>query len=451
MGVVVVSDEQKGRPRPAAQPGIWSERDILAEAEEVAHLGAWAWDIEPDRLWWSDEVYRIFGRTPQEFPATYEGFLEYVHPDDREELERQVQDALNGTAELDFVHRAVRPTGEIRHVREHGRVTRKSDETPTRALGVVQDITDEIELQRERDEAVRALAASERRHRLLAENAWDVVWTMGMDGSITYVSPSVERVRGFTPAEAAAQTIDQINTPESAARVMEYFASLYAAIGAATEPPEFRGEMEYYRKDGSIMLAELQVIPEIDDDGHVIQILGVSRDISERRRYEEELNRLAITDPLTGVWDRRHGEELFTADLLEARRYGPAMSLLMLDIDHFKTINDTHGHQVGDRVLVELCERLTANLRTSDVLARWGGEEFVIVMRHCTLADAIPLADKIRHLIADTPFDDVGTITVSIGAAELRPDDDLASWLDRADKAMYQAKAAGRNNVRQEA
>jgi diguanylate cyclase (GGDEF)-like protein/PAS domain S-box-containing protein len=261
----------------------------------------------------------------------------------------------------------------------------------------------------------------------------------------------VERVRGFTPAEAAAQTIDQINTPESAARVMEYFASLYAAIGAATEPPEFRGEMEYYRKDGSIMLAELQVIPEIDDDGHVIQILGVSRDISERRRYEEELNRLAITDPLTGVWDRRHGEELFTADLLEARRYGPAMSLLMLDIDHFKTINDTHGHQVGDRVLVELCERLTANLRTSDVLARWGGEEFVIVMRHCTLADAIPLADKIRHLIADTPFDDVGTITVSIGAAELRPDDDLASWLDRADKAMYQAKAAGRNNVRQEA
>jgi diguanylate cyclase (GGDEF)-like protein/PAS domain S-box-containing protein len=449
--VVTVSDEQAGHRGPDTPADVWAERDILAEAEEVAHLGAWAWEIEPDRLWWSDEVYRIFGRTPQEFPATYAGFLEYVHPEDRAELERRVLEALNGTAELDFVHRVVRPTSEIRHVREHGRVTRNSDGTPTRALGVVRDITDEVEMQRERDDAVRALAASERRHRLLAENAWDVVWTMGMDGSITYVSPSVERVRGFTPAEAAAQTIDQIHPAESATRVMEYFASLYAAIGAGTEPPTFRGEQEYYRKDGSIMLAELQVIPEIDDDGHVIQVLGVSRDISERRRFEEELNRLAVTDPLTGVWDRRHGEGLFTADLLEARRYGPAMCLLMLDIDHFKSINDTHGHQVGDRVLVELCQRLTENLRTSDVLARWGGEEFVIVMRHCTLADAIPLADKIRHLVADTPFDDVGTVTVSIGAAELHPDDDLASWLDRADRAMYQAKSAGRNTVRQEA
>ena len=443
-----VNDAHRHDDAPAI---VWSERDILDEAEAVAHLGAWAWEIGPNRVWWSDETYRIYGLAPQESPATYAVFLSHVHPDDRAEHERSVQAALDGIQEFDRIHRVVRPSGETRVVRERGKVTRATDGTPTRMLGVVRDITDEVELQRERDDAVQALAASERRHRLLAENAWDVVWTMGMDGSITYVSPSVERVRGFTPAEAAAQTIDQINTPESAARVMEYFASLYAAIGAGTEPPEFRGEMEYYRKDGSIMLAELQVIPEIDDDGHVIQVLGVSRDISERRRYEEELNRLAITDPLTGVWNRRHGEDLFTADLLEARRYGPAMCLLMLDIDHFKTINDTHGHQVGDRVLVELCQRLTGNLRTSDVLARWGGEEFVIVMRHCTLADAIPLADKIRHLIADTPFDDVGTVTVSIGAAELHPDDDLPSWLDRADKAMYQAKATGRNRVRQEA
>lgn len=429
----------------------WSEKDILAEAEAVAHLGAWTWDIEPNRLWWSDETYRIFGRTPQEFPATYEGYLEYVHPDDRAGVERGLREALDGTKDLDAVHRVVRPTGEIRHVHEHGKVTRDSTGKATRCLGVVRDITGELALQQERDNAIQARAASERRHRLLAENAWDVVWTMGMDGAITYVSPSVERVRGITPEEAAAQTIDQIHPPESATRVMEYFATLYAAIEAGTEPPTFRGEQEYFRKDGSIMLAELQVIPEVDDDGQVIQILGVSRDISERRHYEDELNRLAITDPLTGVWNRRHGEDLFTADLLEARRYGPAMSLLMLDIDHFKTINDTQGHHIGDQVLIELCRRLTANLRTSDILARWGGEEFVIVMRHCTLTDAMPLADKIRSLIADTAFDGIGTVTVSIGAAELRPDDDLASWLDRADKAMYQAKAAGRNNVRVQA
>ena len=446
-----MGDEQARQEVSTGLSDGWSEREILAEAEAVAHLGAWAWDIRSDRLWWSDETYRIFGLTPQEFPATYESFLEHVHPEDRAELEQRVDAALVGSEDYDLVHRVVRPNGETRHVREHGRVTRAADGAPIRMLGVVRDVTEEVELQQARDEAVRALAASEHRHRLLAENAWDVVWTMGVDGAITYVSPSVERVRGFTPAEAAAQTIDQIHPPESATRVMEYFASLYAAMEAGTELPVFDGEQEYYRKDGSIMLGELHVTAETDDEGNVIQILGVTRDISERRRFEEELARLAVTDSLTGVWNRRHGEEMFSADLLEARRYGPPLSLLMLDIDHFKDINDTYGHHIGDQVLIELCQRLTANLRSSDALARWGGEEFVIVMRHCTLDDALPLADKIRALVSDTPFEHVGTVTTSIGAAQLRPDDDLTSWLDRADKAMYAAKAAGRNTVRQEA
>ena len=434
--------------RAEGQQQIWSEREILAEAEALANLGAWVWEIEPNQIWWSDETYRIFGLIPQVFTATFEGFLSYVHPDDRSALQGSVKSALDGGEEYHVAHRVVRPTGEIRHVRERGRVTRAADGTAIRMLGVVRDVTEEVTLQRERDEAVEALAASERQHRLLAENAWDVVWTMGLDGSITYVSPSVERVRGFTAEEAAAQTIDQVNPPESAARVTEYFATLYAAITAGTQPPEFHGELEYYRKDGSIMLAELQVIPEIDDHGNVIQVLGVSRDISERRRFEEELSRLAVTDPLTGVWNRRHGEDLLDADVVEARRYGAPLSVLMLDIDNFKTINDSYGHVAGDRVLVEACRRLTANLRASDILSRWGGEEFVLAMRQCTLAESVPAASKIRALIADTPFDHVGTVTVSIGVAELQSDDDLGSWLDRADRALYEAKAVGRNCVR---
>lgn len=98
-----------------------------------------------------------------------------------------------------------------------------------------------------------------------------------------------------------------------------------------------------------------------------------------------------------------------------------------------------------------MCRRLTAHLRATDVLVRWGGEEFVVLMRHCTLADAVPLAEKLRVLIADTPFDEVGTVTVSIGAAELQSDDTLDTWLHRADRAMYEAKAAGRNTVRMKA
>jgi diguanylate cyclase (GGDEF)-like protein/PAS domain S-box-containing protein len=305
----------------------------------------------------------------------------------------------------------------------------------------IRDVTD-------RHEAAARVAESEQRYRLLAENAWDVIWTMAVDGTITYVSPSVERVRGITPEEAAAQSLDQIHPPDSAAQVSEYFSRLYEAMATGEVPPTYHGEREYYRKDGSIMLGELQVIPQVDAAGDVVQILGVTRDITERRFFEQELERLAVTDPLTGVLNRRQGEELFTADMVEARRHGPALSLLMLDIDHFKSVNDTYGHLVGDGVLIEMSRRIVANLRTSDALARWGGEEFVVMMRHCTLDDAMALGEKLRALVADEPFDDVGTVTVSIGAAELRPDDDFGSWIDRADRCMYEAKAAGRNAVR---
>lgn len=427
---------------------FWTERDILAEAQALVHTAAWAWHIPTGQLWWSDEMYRIFGLEPQGVPATYDSFLASVHPDDREEVSQVVDTTIVGANNFSIAHRVIRPDGEVRHVHSEATITRDEDGTPLRVLGALRDTTEEHELRQERDGAVQALAESEELYRLLAENAWDVIWTMEIDGTISYVSPAVERMRGITPAEAKVQTLDQIHPPESAARVTEYFTALYAAMAAGTVPPRYQGEREYYRKDGSIMLGELDVIPQVDAEGKVVRILGVTRDISERRAFEDELSRLAVTDSLTGVWNRRQGERLLAADLAESRRYGPELSVLMLDIDHFKEINDEFGHQAGDQILVELTERLTAQVRATDVLARWGGEEFVILMRHCTLADAEPLAEKLRTIVSDTSFPVVGTVTVSIGAAELKPDDDLASWLDRADQAMYDAKAAGRNAVR---
>ena len=289
------------------------------------------------------------------------------------------------------------------------------------------------------------LRRSEQRHRLLAENAWDVVWTMALDGTVTYVSPAVERVRGFTPEEAMSQTIEEINPPESAARVSEYFQQVFAAIEAGTEPPVFLGEVEYYRKDGSIMTGELQVIPHVDADGRVVELLGVTRDISERKMFEGELTRLAAIDPMTGVWNRHHGRELLAGETT-----GPdhqTSSVLMVDVDNFKSINDTHGHQAGDWVLIEVARWLGEAVRDTDMVARWGGEEFVVLMQDCPLADAVARAEKIRRQIAEAPFADAGTVTISIGVAELTPGEDLDHWLGRADKALYEAKRSGRNAV----
>jgi len=306
--------------------------------------------------------------------------------------------------------------------------------------GVVQDITELRELETE-------LRHSEQRHRLLAENAYDVIWTMALDGTITYVSPAVERVRGITPEEAMHQSIDEIHPPESAALHRDYYQRLFAAIEAGTELPIFRGEEEYYRKDGSIMTGDLQVIPHIDSDGHVVELLGVTRDISERKMFEAELTRLAVTDPVTGVWNRRQGSDLLLAETTKPERHRRQLSLLMVDVDHFKSINDSFGHLAGDEVLIEMAQRLVAAVRSTDMVIRWGGEEFVILLQECPIEDATARAEKIRRQIADHPFPGVGTVTVSVGAAQLRAGDDLAAWLGRADNALYEAKRAGRNTV----
>ena len=124
------------------------------------------------------------------------------------------------------------------------------------------------------------------------------------------------------------------------------------------------------------------------------------------------------------------------------------MSLLLFDIDHFKSINDRFGHLTGDRVLIEVTQRAQQNLRMNDVLARWGGEEFVVMLPHCASGGAMHLAEKFRFLIATEPFNEVGTVTSSFGVAEYRPHESLDSWLKRADDALYQAKSEGRNTIR---
>jgi diguanylate cyclase (GGDEF)-like protein/PAS domain S-box-containing protein len=324
----------------------------------------------------------------------------------------------------------------------YGRGSIRSRQRPDGSVVIEGALADITELH----EAETRLMNSEKRSRLLAENAWEVIWTMDLDGKITYVSPAVERMRGITPEEAMRQSLDEIHPPESAASVADYYRQVFAAIEAGTEPPMFRGENEYYRKDGSIMTGELQVIPHLDGSGKVIELIGVTRDISERKVFEAELRNLAVTDTLTGVWNRRHGTELLAADL-SARRPGQALSLLMLDIDHFKTINDTFGHQAGDHVLIEIASRLRRSLRGSDMVARWGGEEFVVLLRDCALPDALRLAEDIRAAIAELPFGAMGSLTVSVGVAEARAGEDLTTWLERADQALYRAKRSGRNEV----
>ncbi|MCK9389316.1 MAG: diguanylate cyclase [Sulfuritalea sp.] len=160
-----------------------------------------------------------------------------------------------------------------------------------------------------------------------------------------------------------------------------------------------------------------------------------------------ELNRLAGTDKLTGAWNRRRLEEAVRSEMDRLARYDHPLSLLVLDADFFKSVNDRYGHGIGDQVLVELASQLRVAQRTSDSLTRWGGEEFIVLCPNTTLSTASLLAERLREMIAKTDFPEVGHITGSIGVAECMPEETWEQWFQRADAALYQAKTNGRNQV----
>lgn len=176
---------------------------------------------------------------------------------------------------------------------------------------------------------------------------------------------------------------------------------------------------------------------------------------SQRLRFENEdmteklhaLATTAITDSLTGAYNRNMLNVALPSEMERARRHDVPLAIIMLDIDHFKRVNDNHGHQVGDRTLVWITERICTQLRDADLLFRWGGEEFMVVAPNADLAAAYLIADRMRREIEQSPLEPAGVITCSLGCSQWCPDDTTDSFIQRADRALYVAKANGRNCV----
>ncbi|GAB2881122.1 hypothetical protein GCM10027046_06660 [Uliginosibacterium flavum] len=179
-------------------------------------------------------------------------------------------------------------------------------------------------------------------------------------------------------------------------------------------------------------------------------IIGIDHHITRWRVAERELQRLAQQDALTGIANRRHFREEADRAIDRAERYGEPLSLVMLDLDHFKHVNDSYGHQAGDQVLLETVSRINSCLRKSDIAGRWGGEEFVVLLPHTDAAEALFAAERLRTALAASPIladANALTITLSAGFAQRLAGETLDSFIARADTALYQAKNSGRNRV----
>lgn len=300
-------------------------------------------------------------------------------------------------------------------------------------------------------EAHEALARQESRLRAVIETAMDGVMIIGEEHRIQIFNPACERMFGWKAEEIIGrQTSELVGGENRALRGSQLaFDELMGPLPSSDFAPGQVRTVRGRRRDGTTFPLEVSLSRTTIEGGPVY--VAIARDVTEAVRARQELFALATKDALTGLRNRRYFLEGAETEFARARRHGRGFSLLILDVDHFKKVNDTYGHAAGDRCLQGLAEVCNRNLREVDLIGRLGGEEFAVAMPEADLATARQVAERLRQQIAENEVaGDQGPlrITVSIGVSSARPEDKgLDQTLRRADQALYAAKNSGRNRV----
>ncbi|MDP1784141.1 MAG: GGDEF domain-containing protein [Sulfuricurvum sp.] len=201
------------------------------------------------------------------------------------------------------------------------------------------------------------------------------------------------------------------------------------------------------KKNGDLYYEDKTITPLKDDKETIVGFVTTGKDVTHETLLNQEIQRIATIDHLTGVYNRHKFEELFTLEAERARRFSLPLSLILIDIDHFKLVNDTYGHDTGDEVLKQLANIVQENIRKLDVFARWGGEEFLLLCPSTDLDNIQILADKLRLAVDNSTFPKVNHLTISIGVSTFEKSDSFSELFKRADQGLYYAKKQGRNQV----
>ena len=369
-----------------------------------------------------------------------------AHPEDATALEEHFLGLLAG--------RSGALTQERRFVRKDGSSFwgLMSTSTVTNKAGgqmwVVAMITD-IDAQKRAEQALRE---SEERLRFITESTQDVVWQLDRELRFTYVNAADERMRGYRRDEVIGRRFDEIVDPAEYPVVEQAMQSLFGQASAASEVATGSFEIRLRCKRGRQLWGDINSTPIHDAFGQIAGFIGVTRDATVRRESHKKLLEQTIRDPLTGLFNRRYLDESLERELARARRENLPLSLIMIDIDHFKQLNDTHGHQTGDEVLKRLGGLIRQGARRADLPCRYGGEEFLLVLPNVAADIAADRAEKWRLSFAQEEIaladGQLVSSTFSAGVATYPEHGKSSEALVRAaDQALYTAKHSGRDRV----
>lgn len=311
---------------------------------------------------------------------------------------------------------------------------------PDTLMAVVQDITRAIEQE-------RRIRDDQQRFRAIFENVRDyAIFTVGLDGRVDDWNRSLNRLGGWEPADVTGAPVSMFFPPGQPDQ---------ARAATLLEGARQRGTAEFegwgVRRDGSAFWGNTVATALPDGDGKACGFVMVTRDMTERKQMEDRLVALATTDPLTGAFNRRAGDARLEEAFRDWRRTGRGFAALMVDCDHFKSINDRWGHDAGDEVLTALVRICGETVRRADVTVRWGGEEFLLLLPETGRDAAVAVAERLRRAVGAAKVargDDAIRFAISIGVAVAGiADANRDSIIRRADAALYRAKRAGRNRV----
>lgn len=429
----------------------------VADEERIAALGQfresvidnasmWLNVLDPDGavVMWNKAAEQISGYRRDEVignPRIWE--LLYPDPAYRAEVGAKVTAILHDGAEVEgFETTIMARNGERKVIAWNSRRFFAGDGRLSGSIAIGHDVT-------ARRRAEQALVESERQLSNLLSNLPGMAYRSrnDRDWTMLFVSHGCEELTGYSAEDLVDNhriSFAEVIHPEDRERVWD---EVQKAL-AAKRP--FALEYRLLRADGELRWVWEQGGEVITEYGRYLD--GIITDITDRRHMEEELARLASHDPLTGLYNRRELEQQLSDELARGERYHRPLSVLWLDVDHFKLVNDTLGHHAGDDVLRQLCRLLEQSVRKVDYVARYGGEELVIVMPEMGARGAAEMAERLRRTIQQQTMalhdGRVTQVTVSIGVAAFpEHGHDMDGLLQAADQAMYLAKQAGRNRV----
>lgn len=282
---------------------------------------------------------------------------------------------------------------------------------------------------------------------------FDGVYFVDPERRITYWNRGAERIAGFSAADVVGRVCSDNILMHMSKNGDDLCRGECPLAQTLRDGKPREADVFLHHKDGHRVPVSVRILPRHDAEGSIIGAVEVFSETSVSRQLLEELQDLrtqSMRDPLTGLGNRRAAEQEFRRRMAELHRYGTPFCLLFADIDHFKQVNDTYGHDVGDRVLVMVGKTLRNALRGMDSVARWGGEEFLMILPQLDSQSLKQAAERLRIFVQSSPLhvgEGLLRVTVSVGGALAYEGDGLDSLVERADTAMYQAKQAGRNRI----